>query len=190
MSLIATKSDLELIEDLTAIGPEVKRLLREARIAIESVYLPSEDKEDVADSLRRFAKELGNPYRHPERLMRYWARINDLAPTVAHMLAKSEAVQELSMCWGDCIQTKGGFLNEIPAREFVESIEDPSVRYALEWAFAQMLEMSFFEGTRPEGTFDLLYFYKLLASLLDTPYIQVKLPSTESASGWRLVSGG
>ena len=41
MSHIDTEADLESIETLTAIGPDVKRLLREARIAIESVYVPS-----------------------------------------------------------------------------------------------------------------------------------------------------
>jgi hypothetical protein len=180
MSLVGTKADLESIENLTAIDPDVKRLLKDVRIALESAYLSATDKEDVADSLRRFARELSSPDRHPERLMRYWSRIDDLAPTAADMLAKSEAVQELSMCWGTTIRPKGGYLNEAQAREFVESVDDNGLRAALEWAYACILEMSFFAGIRPEGTFDLLYFYKLMALLLSTPYIEVKLSSVES----------
>jgi hypothetical protein len=182
MSLSETKTDLAWIDTLPTPDPEVKRVLRDARVSVESLYLPKEDKEDLADSLRRFAKEVSNSDRHPERLMRYWRRIDDLSPTIGHMLAKSEAVQELSLCWGTCIEPRGGFLNESPAREFVESVCDPELRTALEWAYAGMCERSLFEGERPEGAFDLLYFYKVLAGLLDSPYIDVKfpLPSSET----------
>lgn len=173
MSYEAADVDLQSIEALTAIDPEVRDLLKEARIAIESVYLSLEDKEDVADSLRRFATELSWPARHPERLMRYWNRIMDLAPTVGHLLATSEEIQQLSMWWGDSIRPKGGFLNEAKARDYVESIEDPSIRAVMAWAYSRMAELSFFERTRPEGAFDLLYFYKLF----DAPYIELKSPA-------------
>jgi hypothetical protein len=190
MSRAAADADLETIERLTAITPEVKRLLKEARIAIESVYLPAEDKDDVADSLLRLARELSSANRHPERMMRYWTRINDLAPTVAHQLAKSEDIQRLSLCWGDCIQPKGGFLNESTARQFVESLDDPEIRTALKWFYAQIVQMSIFKGDRPEGTFDLLYFYKVLAWLFSTPYVEVRLASPRSTDSWQLASGG
>jgi hypothetical protein len=182
MSLSDTKADLAWIDTLPTLDPEVKRLLRDARVSIESLYLPDEDKEDLGGSIRRFAREVSNPDRHPERLMRYWRRIEELSPTIGHMLAKSEAIQELSLCWGACIQPKGGFLNESSAREFVESVGDPQIRTALEWAYATMWERSLFDGDRPEGAFDLLYFYKVLASLLDSPYIEVKLPSPNSGT--------
>lgn len=176
MNREATEAGLASIEHLPALSPDLKRALREARIAIESVYLSDVDKEDLADSLQRFARELANPQRHPERLKRYWGRIYDLAPTVGHLLSTSEAIQEASLWWGDHIQPKGGFLNEGPAREYVEAIDDPQIRLALEWAYAVICEMSYMDGVRPEGPFDLLYFYKLLAGLLRPPYFEVKMP--------------
>ncbi len=123
----------------------------------------------MADSLQRFAKELANPQRNPERLRRYWGRINDLAPTVGHLLSTSEAIQEASLWWGDCIQPKGGFLNEGPAHEYVETIDDRQIRRALEWAYAGICETLYMDGVRPEGPFDLLYFYKLLGGLSSHP---------------------
>ena len=51
---------------------------------------------------------------------------------------------------------------------------------ALEWAYAGICKTLYMDGVRPEGPFDLLYFYKLLGGLLRTPYIEVKMPAPRS----------
>jgi hypothetical protein len=166
MTPVATDSDLATIDSCTGLDTETKRILREVRISIDTIVLSAEDKADVFDVCRKFAVEISKPEPSPDRLLRYWNWMNELAPTAAHELAKSATVQRLSMRWGECIQAKGGFINETAAEAYVRSIQDRRIRDAVASAHGVMLELSMFEGVRPEGAFDLLYFYKCLASWL------------------------
>jgi hypothetical protein len=114
-------------------------------------------------------------------LLRYWRRIDELAPAAAHALARAEPVQRRSLRWGEGIQPRSGYLNERAAREFVESVADPRIRSALGWAHAVMLELSLFEQQRPEGAFDLLYLYRFLARWFESPYLKLELPPADPA---------
>jgi hypothetical protein len=152
----ATDADLAAIDSLDRVDTQTKRLLKEVRISLETVYLSAEDREDVADSLRRLARELNKPEPDPDRLQRYWWRIDDLAPTAGHELARAEAIQQRSLRWGEGIRPKGGYLNEAAAREFADSVTDPHLRQVLERAHAAMVQLSLTEKVRPEGAFDLL----------------------------------
>lgn len=154
----------------------MRRLLRDVRISLETVNLSDEDRDDAITCFTRFVAEMAKSAPHPDRLMRYWRWLDELAPTAAHELATSEIIQHQSMRWGDCIQPKGGFLNERAAKEFVQKIADKQVRDALEWAYGQMVELSFWKAVRPEGGFDLLYFYRLLASCFEEGYYKAQIP--------------
>lgn len=163
MRRAAIDADLATIDRLAGVEPSLKRLLADVRVSLETVFLSALDREDVLDSFRRLTEELGRTMPDAERLMRYWNRINDLAPTAGHQLAESPAIRELSLQAGDSIQPRGGFLNEAAAAAFVQSVESPSIRRVLEEAHTAMKDLSLYEGRRPEGAFDLLYFYQLLA---------------------------
>ena len=158
MNREATEADLASIEHLPALGPELKRLLREARIAIESVFLPDVDKDDLADSLQRFAKELANPQRNPERRGGIGG-VNDLAPTVGHLLSNIGGDPGKPRSGGATVSSRRADLStKVPLREYVETIDDRQIRRALEWAYAGICETLYMDGVRPEGPFDLLYF--------------------------------
>ncbi|MCA9068022.1 MAG: hypothetical protein KDA84_03830 [Planctomycetaceae bacterium] len=162
------ENDLAQLDTFKVADPALHKCLWEIRLSIDTLYLPDEDKLDVINTFCRFVTELRKPEPHSERLFRYWRWIDELAPTVAHELAQLESIRQLSLLWGEGIRAKGGFLNERAAREFVEAITDPHIRQSLEWMYSKMLELSLFDNIRPEGTFDLLFFYRMLTEWFDS----------------------
>ena len=179
MDRATTEADLATLDALGGLNTELRNLLREIRLSINTISIPPEDRADVVDSFRRFVAELAKSDPDADRLMRYWRRIDELAPTTAHELARIETVQRLSLRWGEGIQPRGGYLNERAAREFVEATTDPRIRRVLEWAHYQMVWLSASEWLRPEGAFDLLYFYRVLAKWFESPHLKVEFPLDE-----------
>jgi hypothetical protein len=176
MNASTAELDLAAIDQMPRLDPPLRRLLKEVRISIDTVHLSVEDRTDLIESFRRFTAELSKPEPRPDRLWRFWSRVDDLAPTVGHELARADPIQQLSSLNGFGIQPRGGFLHEAAAAELVQTIADPRIRTALGMAYRQMVQLSSREGVRPEGTFDLLYFYKLLASLLKSSEFTIRAP--------------
>ena len=88
------------------------------------------------------------------------------------------------MRWGDCIQPKGGFLNERAARDYVKSIENCQSRQALEAIYNEIVYLSCFRGIRPQGAFDVLYVYRVLASCFERGWLNSKLPEPDDDDSW------
>lgn len=183
MKSSTTASDLTTLDSLPNIDGSLRQLLKDVRLSLDTVHLTAEDREDVLESFRHFTAELCKPTPRPERLWRFWSRVDDLAPTAGHALAQAEAIQQLSQVGGFGIHPRGGFLNEVAAGKFVASVEDARIKQVLGLAYRQLLTLAQREGVRPEGAFDLLYFYKAIAALAQQPGLHVAtLPAEQVTS--------
>jgi hypothetical protein len=85
----------DLIDQSSTLDPDLKRTLKEAREALETIGLPEADKDDVADDLGKLTAELTKPQPDVYRVRRLWMRIRETAPTVAAILASASRLAEL-----------------------------------------------------------------------------------------------
>jgi hypothetical protein len=78
----------------SAFDAELKRVLVEAREALEREKLSVDDKNDTSDDLNKLAQELETGASTP-RVQRLWKRIKEIAPTVASILAAVASISKL-----------------------------------------------------------------------------------------------
>jgi hypothetical protein len=78
----------------SAFDVELKRVLIEAREALEREELSVDDKNDAVDDLNKLAQELEKG-QNTTRVQRLWNRIKEIAPTVASILASASSISKL-----------------------------------------------------------------------------------------------
>ena len=77
------------VEEATIPEEDIKEKLKEARKAIGTLAVAEADKADLVEQLTKLTAELEASERDPARVKRFWARIQDAAPTVANILSSA-----------------------------------------------------------------------------------------------------
>jgi hypothetical protein len=159
-------ADLEWVPHINGVDAEFRECCRETRLLIESCPLSDEDRDDIVDSWRRFSQEMSRAEPHAERLERYWRRIDEISPSVSHRFACSPSVRRRSETWfARSIRPRGGFVREREAADLRGKIDDPKALLWIDVAYTVMINLSRLRGFRPEGAFDLCYFYTVLLEI-------------------------
>jgi hypothetical protein len=86
---------INTVDQTTDLEPELKRVLVEARKALESSSLAGADKDDAADDLGKLTDEIQRPEPQPGRIKRLFESIKQLAPDVASILSSMAQIGEL-----------------------------------------------------------------------------------------------
>jgi len=86
---------INTVDQTTDLKPELKRVLVEARKALESSSLAGADKDDAADDLGKLTDEIQRPEPQPGRIKRLFDGIKQLAPDVASILSSAAKIGEL-----------------------------------------------------------------------------------------------
>lgn len=74
---------------------DIEEKLVMARSAIQELEIAEEQREELLDSLSRITAELQTSQPNPERLRRFWDRIQENAPTVASILSSAASIAKL-----------------------------------------------------------------------------------------------
>lgn len=85
----------QAIDQSSGIDDDLKRVLKEARDAIEAAGLGEADTADATDDLGKLTAELEKPEKDPGLVRRYWNRLKEVVPTVANIIASAKTVADL-----------------------------------------------------------------------------------------------
>lgn len=83
------------VDQSSGISEDLKRVLKEARDAIETAGLVEVDKADATDNLGKLTAELEKPEKDPSLVRRYWNRLKEVVPTAATIIASAKTVADL-----------------------------------------------------------------------------------------------
>ena len=86
---------INTVDQTTDLEPELKRVLVEARKALESSSLAGADKDDDDADLGKLTDEIQRPEPQPGRIKRLFESIKQLAPDVASILSSAAKTGEL-----------------------------------------------------------------------------------------------
>ena len=85
----------QTVDNSTNLDTELKEKLTLAREEIDKLDVPQDDKDDVADDLGKLTEELDKPEPTPNRVERFFKRIEEIAPTVGTILASATRIIQL-----------------------------------------------------------------------------------------------
>jgi hypothetical protein len=85
----------QTVDQSSNIDDELKRLLKEARDAIELAELGEADKADATEDLGKLTAELEKAEKDPGLVGRYFNRIKEVVPTVARLISSAKTVADL-----------------------------------------------------------------------------------------------
>lgn len=85
----------QTVDSSTKMDADLKSKLSEARDEIDKLDIPQDDKHDVTDDLGKLTEELDKPEPTPSRVERFLKRIEEIAPSVASVLASATRIIHL-----------------------------------------------------------------------------------------------
>ena len=85
----------QAVDQSSGIDDDLKRVLKEARDAIEQARLGEADKADATDDLGKLTAELEKPEKDPGLVRRYFNRIKEVVPTVARLISSAKTVADM-----------------------------------------------------------------------------------------------
>ncbi len=84
-----------MVDNSTRLTQELKAKLKEAREAVERSLLGDGDKKDVLDDLGKLTEEMEKPTPEPGRVVRFFTRIKEIAPSVATILSSTATIAKV-----------------------------------------------------------------------------------------------
>lgn len=86
----------QAVDQSSGIDEELKRVLKEARDAIEQATVSEADKADATDDLAKLTAELEKPEKDPGLVRRYFNRIKEVVPTVASLISSAKTIADMT----------------------------------------------------------------------------------------------
>jgi hypothetical protein len=83
------------IQQSGVLDADLKRTVVAAAEALANLNIDEGDKSDAADDLAKLKSELEKPTKDEGRIQKIWNRINDMAPTVASILASAVTIGKI-----------------------------------------------------------------------------------------------
>jgi hypothetical protein len=86
----------QAVDQSSGIDENLKRVLKEARDAIEQAAISEADKDDAIDDLRKLTAELEKPEQDPSLMRRYFNRIKEVVPTIASLISSAKTIADMT----------------------------------------------------------------------------------------------
>lgn len=86
----------QAVDQSSGLDAEMKRVLKEAREALEQADLSPDDKTDVVENLGKLTAELEKPEKDAGLVQRYWGRIKEVTPIISSIISSAASVAKLT----------------------------------------------------------------------------------------------